>query len=88
MAHEVTLLLQEIGRGGNDGRVALDNLLPIVYDELRRLAGVSCSASTRFRCKLPNWSMRLTSSLRTSERLTGRIADSSLQSLRKRCDGY
>ena len=38
MAHEVTLLLQEIGRGGNQSRVALDNLLPIVYDELRRLA--------------------------------------------------
>ena len=38
MAHEVTLLLQEIGRGGKDGRTALDSLLPIVYDELRRLA--------------------------------------------------
>src|SRR5215510_13030909 len=38
MAHEVTLLLQEIGRGGKDSRAALDNLLPIVYDELRRLA--------------------------------------------------
>jgi len=37
MAHEVTLLLQEIGRGG-DNRAALDRLLPIVYDELRRLA--------------------------------------------------
>src|SRR5262245_10113651 len=35
MAHEVTLLLQEIGK---DSRTALDNLLPIVYDELRRLA--------------------------------------------------
>jgi len=38
MAHEVTLLLQEINRGGNESRAALDNLLPIVYDELRRLA--------------------------------------------------
>ena len=38
MAHEVTLLLQEIGRGGKDSRTALDSLLPIVYDELRRLA--------------------------------------------------
>src|SRR6476469_9527341 len=38
MAHEVTMLLQEINRGGNESRVALDNLLPIVYDELRRLA--------------------------------------------------
>jgi RNA polymerase sigma factor (TIGR02999 family) len=37
MAQEVTLLLQEIGRGG-DNRAALDRLLPIVYDELRRLA--------------------------------------------------
>ena len=39
MANEVTLLLQEIGRK-NDGanREALDKLLPIVYDELRRLA--------------------------------------------------
>ena len=39
MAHEVTLLLQEIARSGNDNRAALDRLLPIVYDELRRLAG-------------------------------------------------
>jgi RNA polymerase sigma factor (TIGR02999 family) len=38
MAHEVTLLLQEIGRGGNQNRAALDRLLPLVYDELRRLA--------------------------------------------------
>ena len=38
MAHEVTVLLQEIGRGGKGSRAALDNLLPIVYDELRRLA--------------------------------------------------
>lgn len=38
MAQEVTLLLQEMGRGGSEGRAALDNLLPIVYDELRRLA--------------------------------------------------
>src|SRR5262245_6593551 len=38
MAHEVTLLLQEIGRAGSDNRAALDKLLPIVYDELRRLA--------------------------------------------------
>jgi len=38
MAHEVTLLLQEINRGGDESRTALDNLLPIVYDELRRLA--------------------------------------------------
>ncbi len=37
MASEVTLLLQEIGDGTN--RAALDKLLPIVYDELRRLAG-------------------------------------------------
>lgn len=38
MANEVTLLLQEIGRGGNNSREALDDLLPIVYNELRRLA--------------------------------------------------
>ena len=38
MAQEVTLLLQEIGRGGNQNRAALDRLLPLVYDELRRLA--------------------------------------------------
>ena len=39
MANEVTLLLQEIERT-NDGtsRAALNKLLPIVYDELRRLA--------------------------------------------------
>jgi len=38
MAHEVTLLLQQLGRDGKDNRTALDALLPIVYDELRRLA--------------------------------------------------
>jgi RNA polymerase sigma-70 factor, ECF subfamily len=39
MASEVTLLLQEIAQS-NDGanREALDKLLPIVYNELRRLA--------------------------------------------------
>ena len=39
MASEVTLLLQEIAES-NDGanREALDKLLPIVYNELRRLA--------------------------------------------------
>ena len=38
MTHEVTLLLKEIAHGRNDNRAALDRLLPIVYDELRRLA--------------------------------------------------
>jgi RNA polymerase sigma factor (TIGR02999 family) len=38
MASEVTLLIQELS-DGNDGQSALDQLLPIVYDELRRLAG-------------------------------------------------
>jgi RNA polymerase sigma factor (TIGR02999 family) len=38
MAHEITQLLQEIGRDGKENRAALDSLLPIVYDELRRLA--------------------------------------------------
>jgi RNA polymerase sigma factor (TIGR02999 family) len=40
MANEVTLLLQELGgTDSNANREALDKLLPIVYDELRRLAG-------------------------------------------------
>ncbi len=40
MANEVTLLLNELGAGENkSNREALDKLLPIVYDELRRLAG-------------------------------------------------
>src|SRR3954466_111978 len=39
MANEVTLLLQELsGTIGGANRDALDRLLPIVYDELRRLA--------------------------------------------------
>jgi RNA polymerase sigma-70 factor, ECF subfamily len=39
MANEVTLLLQEIAQNNNGAnRAALDKLLPIVYDELRRLA--------------------------------------------------
>lgn len=38
MAGEVTHLLEEIS-DNIDGRSALDRLLPIVYDELRRLAG-------------------------------------------------
>src|SRR5829696_7794964 len=40
MANEVTLLLQELGGTASDAnREALDKLLPIVYNELRRLAG-------------------------------------------------
>jgi RNA polymerase sigma-70 factor (ECF subfamily) len=40
MANEVTLLLQELNHEKNDtNREALDKLLPIVYNELRRLAG-------------------------------------------------
>lgn len=40
MTGDVTLLLQEISQAnGADNRAALDSLLPIVYDELRRLAG-------------------------------------------------
>lgn len=40
MATEVTLLLNELANNGKSGdRKALDALLPIVYDELRRLAG-------------------------------------------------
>ena len=38
MANEVTQLLREIGRDGKNSREALDALLPIVYDELHRLA--------------------------------------------------
>lgn len=38
MATEVTLLLNELGKNKGN-REALDELLPIVYDELRRLAG-------------------------------------------------
>jgi RNA polymerase sigma-70 factor, ECF subfamily len=38
MANEVTQLLQDIGRDGGNSREALDALLPIVYDELHRLA--------------------------------------------------
>lgn len=36
MPEEVTLLLEKIGDGAD--RAALDRLLPVVYDELRRLA--------------------------------------------------
>ena len=40
MSSEVTLLLEEIeNKGGGANREALDKLLPIVYNELRRLAG-------------------------------------------------
>lgn len=35
-AHEVTRLLGEVNRGNRD---ALDALMPLVYDELRRIAG-------------------------------------------------
>ena len=38
MANEVTLLLQELSGSSGANREALDKLLPIVYDELRRLA--------------------------------------------------
>src|SRR5215204_1802698 len=38
MPNEVTQLLLEIGRDGKNNREALDALLPIVYDELHRLA--------------------------------------------------
>lgn len=40
MATEVTLLLNELGKNGAGGdRETLDALLPLVYNELRRLAG-------------------------------------------------
>lgn len=40
MDSEVTLLLEELGRHGvSQDRAALDRLLPLVYNELRRLAG-------------------------------------------------
>lgn len=40
MATEVTILLQEIENGGNaTNRETLDKLLPLVYQDLRRLAG-------------------------------------------------
>lgn len=40
MSNKITLLLQELGEAdGSVNREALDKLLPIVYDELRRLAG-------------------------------------------------
>ena len=38
MPTEVTLLLDELGQR-NDNKAALDQLLPLVYNELRRLAG-------------------------------------------------
>jgi RNA polymerase sigma-70 factor, ECF subfamily len=37
-AGDVTLLLEAAGRGGEDGRRAVAALLPVVYQELRRLA--------------------------------------------------
>ncbi|MGQ0540846.1 MAG: sigma-70 family RNA polymerase sigma factor [Blastocatellia bacterium] len=40
MVSEVTQLLNELGKNGNaNDRETLDRLLPIVYNELRRLAG-------------------------------------------------
>jgi len=39
MPTEVTILLDEIKAAKPDGRESLDRLLPLVYDELRRLAG-------------------------------------------------
>ena len=39
MATEVTLLLNELGKDVKGNREALDRLLPLVYNELRRLAG-------------------------------------------------
>jgi RNA polymerase sigma-70 factor (ECF subfamily) len=39
MAEDITLLLEAIGRNGNaENRDALDKLMPLVYNELRRLA--------------------------------------------------
>jgi hypothetical protein len=57
-ARTVTLLLRDLA-GGDQG--ALDRLVPLVYEELRRIAMGSSGASVRaIPCNPRRWSMRST----------------------------
>jgi hypothetical protein len=87
MAHEVTLLLQEINRGGNQSRVALDNLLPIVYDELRRLAASFLQREHAVSLQTTELVHEAYFKLTDQRRLIGRTAVSFSRSPPRRCAG-
>ena len=55
---EVTSLLEKVRQGNED---AANQLVPLVYDELRRMAGaLTRTANRRIPCKPPNPFTRLT----------------------------
>src|SRR5450755_4193872 len=74
--HNITQLLIKWGSGD---KTALDELIPLVYDELRKLAASYLRRrSGSSTCKLPPWFMRPTSGSPTSQVFQWNIARSSL----------
>ena len=85
-AGDVTRILAQFGQ--SDGRAATERLLPIVYDELRRLAAEwnKCRPARRFRP--PGWFTRRMSGLSNVEkRSTGTVGGTSSPPRSRRCGG-
>ncbi len=85
MANEVTLLLNEIGdASGDTNSDVLDKLLPIVYNELRRLAASFLNRDTPYHYKQPSLFMKPISKRRSKNLSIGKTAVSFLRSPHRR----
>ena len=84
---DVTQILSQIEQGDPS---AAEQLLPLVYDELRKLAGAKLAMRSRDRrCRRRHWCMRRTSGWWTWRRLsTGTRVATSLLLLLRQCGGF